>query len=95
MFWRTVLVTVLMESSTTAYSLPDHVPQHYAPATNLSRLASLAPQSSLPAPTGRLKYVVLGVGTQNYTCTSDDVNDTPGTTGAMGGEVPDRMKPRS
>jgi hypothetical protein len=41
------------------------------------------PQSLLPAPAGRLKYVVLGVGTQNYTCNGDE-NDAPGTTGAMG-----------
>jgi hypothetical protein len=84
MLWRGILVTVLMESSTIASTVLDTTHQNYAPSTNLSRLASLVPQSSLPVPTSLLKYVVLGVGTQNYTCTSDDANDAPGTTGAMG-----------
>lgn len=35
------------------------------------------PSSGLPAPTGALQYIALGVGTQNYTCAS-----TPGSTSA-------------
>jgi hypothetical protein len=95
MFWRAIFVAVLMESSTTASTVLETIPQSYAPAANLSRLASLVPRSSLPVPTSRLKYVVLGVGTQNYTCTSDDGNETPGTTGAMGKYVADRIGSRS
>jgi hypothetical protein len=94
-FWRVILATVLMESSITAYTVPDTIPRYYAPAANLSRLASLVPQSSLPVPTSQLKYVVLGVGTQNYTCTSDDVNQAPSTTGAMGKYVSNRIRSRS
>jgi len=54
----------------------------YKPASNLSKLAKLMPTSALPAPTGELKYVLLGVGTQNYTCTSGNDAAAPGTTGA-------------
>jgi hypothetical protein len=32
-----------------------------------------------------LKYVLLGVGTQNYTCSSEDKTIAPGTTGTVGG----------
>jgi hypothetical protein len=61
-------------------------PTTYAPANNLNKLAKLFPQSALPSPdaTLDLKYVVLGIGTQNYTCTSGDPNAAPGTTGAFG-----------
>lgn len=57
----------------------------YTPASNLDKLAKLMPTSALPAPEGlKLKYVLLGIGTQNYTCTSGDENAAPGTTGASG-----------
>jgi hypothetical protein len=56
----------------------------YIPAQNLSRLAILMPQSTLAAPSDQLKYVVLGMGTQNYTCQSNTPGDAPGTTGAVG-----------
>jgi hypothetical protein len=59
-------------------------PTAYTPASNLSKLATMMPESDLPAPDGQLKYVVLGVGTQNYTCTTGDPNAAPGTTGAVG-----------
>lgn len=59
--------------------------QKYTPASNLDRLSSLMPESALPAPNGlQLKYVVLGIGTQNYTCATADVTSAPGTTGAIG-----------
>jgi hypothetical protein len=56
----------------------------YAPASDLSKLAKLMPTSALPAPVGQLKYVALGLGTQNYTCTSGNPEAVPGTTGALG-----------
>lgn len=53
-------------------------------ATNLNSLAARYPKNDLPAPDGlELKYVLLGVGTQNYTCTGNET-DAPGTTGAVG-----------
>ncbi|KAF2133686.1 hypothetical protein P153DRAFT_352955 [Dothidotthia symphoricarpi CBS 119687] len=57
----------------------------YKPAKDLSRLAKLFPQSDLPSPTDGqvLKYVALGLGTQNYTCLTGDENAVPGTTGAL------------
>jgi hypothetical protein len=73
--------------TTSTYALPTwpSKPQPaYKPASDLSRLAKLMPTSSLPAPEGELKYVLLGVGTQNYTCLSGDPNAAPGTTGATG-----------
>jgi hypothetical protein len=57
----------------------------YIPVGNLEELAKLMPTNGLPLPNSlKLKYVVLGVGTQNYTCTSGDENDAPGTSGAIG-----------
>lgn len=56
------------------------------PRTNgLSNLAKMMPANTLPAPTGlELKYVLLGMGTQNYTCTPGNDTAAPGTTGAVG-----------
>ena len=52
---------------------------------SLRNLAAYMPNSTLPIPTGlELKYVLLGVGTQNYTCTTANVTSEPGTTGALG-----------
>ncbi|KAF2119392.1 hypothetical protein BDV96DRAFT_642417 [Lophiotrema nucula] len=52
--------------------------------TNLARLALQAPKSTLPAPTGlQLKFVGLGIGTQNYTCQVGNDTAAPGTTGAL------------
>ncbi|KAJ8107872.1 hypothetical protein OPT61_g8569 [Boeremia exigua] len=53
-------------------------------AGDLSMLAELMPESMLPPPgsSRELKYVLLGVGTQNYTCASGDESSAPGTTGA-------------
>ena len=61
-------------------------PTIYTPASNLNKLAKLFPQSALPCPDASLalKYVMLGIGTQNYTCTSGDPTAAPGTTGAYG-----------
>jgi hypothetical protein len=56
----------------------------YEVAKDLSKLATLMPQSTLPAPVGDLKYVVLGVGTQNYTCATSDDTTKPVALGATG-----------
>jgi hypothetical protein len=75
----TVAALALLAGSVTAQQ------KTYTPAANLDKLAKLMPKSNLPAPDGlQLKYVVLGVGTQNYTCLTDDENAAPGTTGATG-----------
>jgi hypothetical protein len=84
--------TVFMSIATIAlfaapiYALPrpGGLQPTYTPAGNLSKLLKLFPTSPLPAPGGELKYVLLGVGTQNYTCISEDPDATPGTTGATG-----------
>lgn len=71
--------------TTSASALPwGKLPTTYTPAGDLSRLAKLMPTSALPAPDGELKYVVLGIGSQNYTCTSGNPDAAPGTTGAVG-----------
>lgn len=56
----------------------------YAQGADLRRLAKLMPQSALAAPTGQLQYVVLGLGTQNYTCSSGNTGDAPSAAGAVG-----------
>ncbi|KAF2832430.1 hypothetical protein CC86DRAFT_313452 [Ophiobolus disseminans] len=76
----TVIATVALLTASTC-ALPH--PAAYAPASDLSKLAKLLPASTLPAPDGKLKYVVLGIGTQNYTCTSGNPDAAPGTTGAV------------
>ena len=79
----TVSALALLASSVNA--LPAKQTQTYTPASNLDRLAKLMPKSALPAPDGlQLKYVLLGIGTQNYTCATGDENAAPGTTGAKG-----------
>lgn len=51
---------------------------------NLSRLASKMPESTLPKPDGlQLKFVGLGIGTQNYTCGTNATAE-PGSNGAIG-----------
>lgn len=61
----------------------NHVPTR-TPTNPVNRLASVMPQSALANPVGELKYVALGLGTQNYTCSYDDEHAAPGTTGATG-----------
>lgn len=52
---------------------------------DMDQLISYMPKSDLPTPYGlRLKYVLLGVGTQNYTCQAGNEDAAPGTTGAKG-----------
>lgn len=73
----------LLLAAVNALPLSDDLAFTYTPARRLDKLAAYFPQSALPEPEGKqLKYVVLGVGTQNYTCGSDD-NAAPGTTGAV------------
>lgn len=78
-------VSALVLLTGLANALPAKQTQTYTPASNLDKLAKLMPKSALPAPDGlQLKYVVLGIGTQNYTCATGDENAVPGTTGATG-----------
>jgi hypothetical protein len=80
-------ISVFALLTTTANALPPRPGKQsatYTPASDLSKLATLMPTSALPAPAGQLKYVVLGLGTQNYTCTSGSPDAAPGTTGALG-----------
>jgi hypothetical protein len=58
-------------------------PQYHTP--NLEKLKAIMPKSTLPAPDGlQLKFVGLGIGTQNYTCVDGQPEAAPGTTGAVG-----------
>jgi Protein of unknown function (DUF3455) len=41
------------------------------------------PTNTLPVPTGTLKYVGLGIGTQNYTCATPYSSATPSAVGAV------------
>jgi hypothetical protein len=67
----------LFASSVTAW------PQ-YPRATNLDALSAKMPQNTLPPPTNlKLKYVLLGIGTQNYTCLTTNETAPPETTGAV------------
>lgn len=65
-------------------STVDALPQWPRATTSLSNLAKKIPANTLPAPTGELKYVLLGVGTQNYTCLTGNATAAPDTTGATG-----------
>jgi hypothetical protein len=70
---------LFLTSSSTAH--PTRQPE----ASDLTKLAAQFPKSNLPAPDGLvLKYVLLGIGTQNYTCTGNSTTAAPGTTGAVG-----------
>ncbi|KZM19016.1 uncharacterized protein EKO05_0010344 [Ascochyta rabiei] len=82
-FTLSATVSALALLASSVHALPAQQTQAYAPAGNLDKLAKLMPKSALPGPDGlRLKYVLLGVGTQNYTCATGDENAAPGTTGA-------------
>ncbi|EDU44867.1 repeatdomain containing protein [Pyrenophora tritici-repentis] len=97
MLYSTIATALLFAASATAAALPPPPgppgrpgppppPREpsYVPARKLDNLAKLFPQSSLASPGDLdLKYVVLGIGTQNYTCASSDDSATPGTTGAF------------
>jgi hypothetical protein len=82
----------LLTGSVTGLALPGK--QVYTPSgneQNLAKLQALMPKSALPAPDAlQLKYVLLGIGTQNYTCLTGDENAAPGTTGATGKSLQQR-----
>jgi hypothetical protein len=94
MLFSTITAAFFYATSAYAAALPPPPPGNphtYTPAKNLDNLAKLFPQSNLTSPVDMaLKYVVLGIGTQNYTCASPDANVVPGTTGAFGKVVPSR-----
>ncbi|KAL1597533.1 hypothetical protein SLS59_007230 [Nothophoma quercina] len=82
-FTLSAAVSALAFFAFSVNALPAKRTQSYTPASNLDKLAKLMPKSALPAPDGlQLKYVLLGIGTQNYTCATGDENAAPGTTGA-------------
>ncbi|KAH8712077.1 hypothetical protein GQ44DRAFT_625756 [Phaeosphaeriaceae sp. PMI808] len=78
-----VSAIALFSASTNALPWLQAQSKAYTPASDLSNLAKLMPTSALPVPDGELKYVVLGIGTQNYTCTTGNPSAVPGTTGAV------------
>ena len=66
-------------------AIADARPQPPQQPKGLTTLSKKMPQNTLPSPSAlELKYVLLGVGTQNYTCLGDDQTVAPGTTGALG-----------
>ena len=85
MLFSAITTALLFAASAAAAALPrPGKPQQYTPARSLNNLAKFFPQSARQAPVDLdLKYVVLGIGTQNYTCGSDE-SAAPGTTGAFG-----------
>jgi len=76
-FSATIVAVVALAS--TAVAAP-HKPRA------LTNLAALLPRGTLPTPPSNkeLKYVALGLGTQNYTCLTGNQTAAPGTTGALG-----------
>lgn len=84
-FTLSVTVSTLALLAGLSNAIPTKPSHKYTIANNLDKLAKLMPKSALPSPDGlQLKYVVLGIGTQNYTCATGDKNAVPGTTGATG-----------
>jgi hypothetical protein len=78
------VVSALALFGNSANALPRWVNNNigeYQPAKDLSVL--VLPQSGLDAPTETLKYVLLGLGTQNYTC-AGVATDAPVSIGAKG-----------
>ncbi|KAF1937115.1 hypothetical protein EJ02DRAFT_63782 [Clathrospora elynae] len=83
MLFSTLTTAIVLTASVNALPWPGKQTP-YSPANNLDNLVKLYPKSALPSPDGlALKYVFLGVGTQNYTCTTGDPSVAPGTTGAL------------
>ncbi|RAR15474.1 hypothetical protein DDE83_001115 [Stemphylium lycopersici] len=82
LFVRIALVFTSFGASAHALAVAKNYAPTHVPTRPLDRLASMMPHSSLATPAGQLKYVVLGLGTQNYTCASGDELAAPGTTGA-------------
>jgi hypothetical protein len=57
----------------------------YKPPRATKTLTLQQPDNTLPPPVGlALKYVLLGLGTQNYTCATPGSTAAPGSTGALG-----------
>ncbi|KAL6149766.1 hypothetical protein ACJQWK_02933 [Exserohilum turcicum] len=79
--WITLLLTSF-KGSAHALAIVENYGHSHTSKNALRNLASIMPQSSLETPVGQLKYVVLGLGTQNYTCSSGNELAVPGTTGA-------------
>lgn len=82
----TTAATALMLASSTI-AMPSW-PQYGRPTprgVTLDNLAKKMPNNTLPSPGAlQLKFVGLGIGTQNYTCLTGNATAEPGTTGALG-----------
>lgn len=78
-----LLLSILMLSSQNVNSLNvDYQSTHVQATPDLSHLN--LPKSTLPLPAGlKLKHVALGVGTQNYSCTSATAEAIPDAIGAI------------
>lgn len=73
-----VLVPSVTAVPTFPWGEPRGQPAYQVP--NLSKLAKIMPKSTLPTPDGlQLKFVGLGLGTQNYTCNPGNMTAEPGT----------------
>lgn len=85
-FSTAVVALAAMAPSVGAFPMPGWgQPQPRYTPPSLSRLAGMMPKSTLTAPDGlQLKFVGLGLGTQNYTCDMANATAVPGTTGAIG-----------
>lgn len=86
LFTSAVLALSAVHGVTAAPTYP-HPPKQPKPyvVPSLDRLQAIMPKSTLPTPDGlQLKFVGLGIGTQNYTCTTGVPTSEPGTTGAVG-----------
>ncbi|KAJ6191701.1 hypothetical protein J3E72DRAFT_380154 [Bipolaris maydis] len=81
LIWSSLLFASFGGSAHALAAAKYHEPSHTL-ANSLNTLAGFMPQSSLAAPTGQLKHVVLGLGTQNYTCANGGELGAPSTTGA-------------
>lgn len=82
----TAATTLILASSTVAIpTLPQYGHPTPRATTKLTNLAKLMPANTLPPPGNLvLKFVGLGIGTQNYTCLTANATAAPGTTGALG-----------
>ncbi|KAK8207898.1 hypothetical protein M8818_004151 [Zalaria obscura] len=71
----TITLSLLTLLTTTTLALPTPSKSNSKVTTNTFVL------NGLPAPTGTLKYIALGYGTQNYSCAA--LNDAPVSIGAL------------
>lgn len=87
MHLSTIILTVTpLLTATTALSIPfsEYISLRAHVLLKKSLLADPPlPASALPPPPGTLKYIALGVGTQNYTCATSTSSSIPVAIGAV------------